>query len=151
MPKMLAINSAIGVDLHSNIWADSLNATSIYSGIGGQADFLRGSYLSKFGIPIIAMKSTTSKGESKIMAKCPEGITTTGISADPVVIVTEHGAFNPRGLNIAEHAVGIAHLAEPECRERLLKYIYDSKEYHKPKQALNDKSIKGFVPYKDVM
>ena len=150
MPKMLAINSAIGVDLHSNVWADSLNATSIYSGIGGQADFLRGSYLSKHGIPIIAMKSTTSKGESKIMAKCPEGITTTAISADPVVIVTEHGAFNPRGLNIAEHAVGIAHLAEPECRDKLLKYIYDSKEYHNPRQALNGKTPKGFIPYKDV-
>jgi len=150
MPKMLAINSAIGVDLHSNVWADSLNATSIYSGIGGQADFLRGSYLSKHGIPIIAMKSTTSKGESKIMAKCPEGITTTAISADPVVIVTEHGAFNPRGLSIAEHAVGIAHLAEPECRDKLLKYIYDSKEYHNPRQALNGKTPKGFIPYKDV-
>jgi acyl-CoA hydrolase len=150
LPKMLAINSAIGVDLHSNIWADSLNATSIYSGIGGQADFLRGSYLSKYGIPIIAMKSTTSKGANKIMAKCPEGITTTAISADPVVIVTEHGAFNPRGLSIAEHAVGIAHLAEPECRDKLLKYIYDSKEYHNPKQALNGKTPKGFIPYKEV-
>jgi acyl-CoA hydrolase len=150
MPKMLAINSAIGVDLHSNVWADSLNATSIYSGIGGQADFLRGSYLSKGGMPIIAMKSTTSKGASKIMAKCPEGITTTAISADPVVIVTEHGAFNPRGLNIAEHAVGIAHLAEPDCRDRLLKYIYDSKEYHNPKQALNGHSPKGFIPYEEV-
>lgn len=150
MPKMLAINSAIGVDLHSNVWADSLNATKIYSGIGGQADFLRGSYLSKGGVPIIAMKSTTSKGESKIMMKCPEGITTTVIAADPVVIVTEYGAFDPRGLNIAEHAVGIAHLAEPMYREKLLKYIYDSKEYHKPQQALKGKPPKGFIPYEKV-
>ncbi len=150
MPKMLAINSAIGVDLHSNVWADSLNATRIYSGIGGQADFLRGSYLSKGGVPIIAMKSTTSKGESKIMMKCPEGITTTVIAADPVVIVTEQGAFDPRGLNIAEHAVGIAHLAEAGIREKLLKYIYDSKEYHKPQSAVKDKPPKGFIPYDKV-
>lgn len=147
MPKMLAINSAIGVDLHSNVWADSLNATRIYSGIGGQADFLRGSYLSKGGVPIIAMKSTTSKGQSKIMMKCPEGITTSAIAADPVVIVTEQGAFDPRGLNLAEHAVGIAHLAQPECRDKLLKYIYESKEYHKPQQALNGKPPKGFTTY----
>lgn len=150
MPKMLAINSAIGVDLHSNVWADSLNATRIYSGIGGQADFLRGSYLSKGGVPIIAMKSTTSKGESKIMMKCPEGITTTAIAADPVVIVTEQGAFDPRGLNIAEHAVGIAYLAEEKCREKLLKYIYDSVEYHNPQQALKDKAPKGFTTYESI-
>lgn len=147
LPKMLAINSAIGVDLHSNIWADSLNATRIYSGIGGQADFLRGSYLSKGGVPIIAMKSTTTKGESKVMMKCPEGITTTAIAADPVVIVTEQGAFDPRGCNIAEHAVGIAYLAEENCREKLLKYIYDSKEYHNPQQAVKGKPPKGFTPY----
>jgi 4-hydroxybutyrate CoA-transferase len=150
LPKMLAINSAIGVDLHSNVWADSLNATKIYSGLGGQADFLRGSYLSKGGWPIIAMKSTTSKGESKIMLKCPEGITTSAISADPVSIVTEYGAFNPRGLNIAEHAVGIAHLAEPHVREKLLRYIYDSVEYHKPTEALKNKTPKGFTPYEAV-
>ncbi|MCF8364595.1 MAG: hypothetical protein K9H16_02345 [Bacteroidales bacterium] len=150
LPKMLAINSAIGVDLHSNVWADSLNATRIYSGIGGQADFLRGSYLSKGGVPIIAMKSTTSKGESKIMMKCPEGITTSAIAADPVVIVTENGAFDPRGCNIAEHAVGIAFLAEEKCREKLLRYIYESKEYHKPQQALSGKPPKGFTPYKFV-
>ena len=84
------------------------------------------------------------------MMKSPEGITTTAIAADPVVIVTEHGAFNPRGLNIAEHAVGIAYLAQPECRERLLKYIYDSKEYHKPQQALNGRSPKGFTSFDEV-
>ncbi len=49
-------------DLHGNIWADSLNVTMIYSGIGGQADFIRGSYLSKGGFPIIAMKSTARDG-----------------------------------------------------------------------------------------
>lgn len=148
--KMLAINSAIGVDLHGNIWADSLKGRQIYSGIGGQADFLRGSYLSDGGHAIIAMKSTTASGISKIVDMCPEGITTTAISADPVIIVTENGAFDPRGLNIAEHAVAIAHLAEPHTRDELLKRIYNSPEFHKPKAALKDKTPKGFIPYESV-
>ena len=145
--KMVAINSAIGVDLHGNIWADSLKGRQVYSGIGGQADFLRGSYLSEGGHAIIAMKSTTASGISKIMDMCPEGITTTAIAADPVIIVTENGAFDPRGLNIAEHAVGIAHLAEPATRDNLLKRIFDSPEFHKPRIALKNKSPKGFIPY----
>ena len=146
-PKMVAINSAIGVDLHGNIWADSLYARQIYSGVGGQSDFLRGAYLSEGGIPIIAMKSTTQKGVSKIVDQSPEGITTTAIAADPVIIVTEYGAFDPRGLSITEHAVGIAHLAEPETREKLLKHILDSGVFHKPLQRFQKDMPKGFFPY----
>lgn len=149
--KMVAINSAIGVDLHGNVWADSLKGREIYSGIGGQADFLRGSYLSEGGFGIIAMESKTGKGLSKIINMCPEGITTTAIAADPVVIVTENGAFNPRGLNLAEHAIGIAHLAAPEFRQELLKSIFESKEFYKPKEALRDKTPKGFTPYEAII
>ncbi|MFO8129799.1 MAG: malonate decarboxylase subunit alpha [Bacteroidales bacterium] len=149
-PRMTAINSAIGVDLHGNIWADSLFARQIYSGIGGQADYLRGSYLSENGVPIIAMKSTTDNHVSKIVDKCPEGITTTAIAADPVIIVTEHGAFNPRGLTIAEHAIGIAHLAVPEVRDELLKEVYESKEFHKPRAALSEVKPKGFLSYETI-
>ncbi|VAW19319.1 acetyl-CoA hydrolase/transferase [hydrothermal vent metagenome] len=148
--KMVAINSAIGVDLHGNIWADSLKGREIYSGIGGQADFLRGSYLSKDGYGIIAMESTTASGISKINDMCPEGITTTAIAADPVIIVTEQGAFNPKGLNLVEHAIGIAHLAKPDTRETLLKKIYDSPEFYKSKEALKDKAPKGFIPYEEI-
>ena len=147
-PKMVAINSAIGVDLHGNIWADSLYSRQIYSGVGGQSDFLRGAYLSDGGIPIIAMKSTTQKGVSKVMDQCPEGITTTAIAADPVIIVTEQGAFDPGGLSITEHAVGIAHLAEPEARERLLKHIFDSGVFHNPSKGFQKGRPKGFFPYK---
>ncbi|SLM29766.1 Acetyl-CoA hydrolase/transferase [Desulfamplus magnetovallimortis] len=148
-PKMIAINSAIGVDLHGNIWADSLDARKIYSGVGGQADFLRGAYLSEGGVPIIAMKSSTDNGLSKIQDKCPEGITTTAIAADPVIIVTEYGAFDPRGLSITEHAVGIAHLAAPEARENLLRHIYDSGQFHNPSQYLRNGIPKGFFPYEN--
>jgi len=149
-PRMISINSAIGVDLHGNIWADSLNAREIYGGIGGQVDFIRGSYLSEGGMPIIAMKSTTDNGQSKIIDMSPQGITTTAIPADPVILVTENGAFDPRGLTIAEHAVGIAHLAANEFKEELLKTIYESKSFHKPKEALKDVRGKGFISYDDV-
>ena len=146
---MVAINSAIGVDLHGNIWADSLKGREIYSGIGGQADFLRGSILSKKGYGIIAMESETNNGISKIIDMCPEGITTTAIAADPVVIVTENGAFLPPGLNLVEHAIGIAHLASPKNREKLLRTIYDSPEFYKSKAALSDKTPKGFISYEE--
>lgn len=149
-PNMIAINSAIGVDLHGNIWADSLDARQIYSGVGGQCDFLRGAYLSPGGAPIIALKSKTGKGLSKIVEKCPAGITTTAIAADQVVIVTENGAFDPRGLGISEKAVGIAHLASPELRDELLRHIYDSPEFHDAASALHKSYPIGFTPYRTV-
>jgi len=146
LPRMLAINSAIGVDLHGNIWADSLEARQIYSGVGGQADFIRGAQYSEGGAAIIAMKSTTSKGVSKILDRCPAGITTTAIPADHVILVTEHGAFDPRGLSMGERALGIAHLAPPEERERLLKVIRDDPAFHMPDQTLQ-RGVPGFTPY----
>jgi acyl-CoA hydrolase len=147
--KMVAINSALGVDLHGNIWADSIQARHIYSGVGGQADFLRGAYLSEGGVPIIALKSTTH-GLSKIVDKSPEGITTTAIPADPVVIVTEYGAFDPRGLSITEHAVGIAHLAAPQHKEKLLQHIFASSVFNKPATVLRGGRPKGFTPYEAI-
>jgi len=149
-PKMVSINSAIGVDLHGNIWADSMKARQIYSGVGGQCDFIRGANLSKGGVPIIALKSITAKGLSKIVDMCPEGITTTAIAADPVVIVTENGAFDPRGLSLSERAVGMAHLAAPRFKEGLLKKIYDSPEFHHAKGVLSDGAPKGYHPYETV-
>ncbi|MBU0984208.1 MAG: acetyl-CoA hydrolase [candidate division Zixibacteria bacterium] len=145
-PNMVTINSAIGVDLAGNIWADSLDARKIYSGVGGQADFIRGAQYSPGGVAIIALKSTTGKGQSKIVDRCPAGITTTAIPADQVILVTEHGAFDPRRLSLGERAVGISHLAEPEERDRLLKMIYDDPAFHKPDLTMW-KGVPGFTPY----
>lgn len=148
--NMVTINSAIGVDLHGNIWADSLDARKIYSGVGGQADFIRGAQYSQGGAAIIALKSTTSAGVSKIIDRCPEGITTTAIPADPVIIVTEYGAFDPRGLSLGERALGIAHLASPEKREELLKLVSDSPAFHKPDIPLHH-GAPGFTPYEQAV
>ncbi len=145
-PRMVAINGAMGVDLHGNIWADSLDARKIYSGVGGQSDFIRGAQYSDEGVAIIAMKSRTCEGVSKIVDRCPPGITTTAIPADQVIIVTEHGAFDPRKLSLGERAVGIANLAHPDDRDKLLKMIAHSPEFHRPEEVLL-KGIPGFTPY----
>jgi len=145
-PKMVAINSAIGVDLHGNIWADSLDARKIYSGVGGQADFIRGAQHSEGGVAIIALKSMTRDGISKVVDRCPAGITTTAIPADQVILVTEQGAFDPRGLSLGERAVGIANLARPGEREKLLKMISDNPAFHQPDVALL-RGIPGFMSY----
>jgi acyl-CoA hydrolase len=149
-PRMVTINSAIGVDLHGNIWADSLDARKIYSGVGGQADFIRGAQYSEGGVAIIAMKSKTRDGKPKIVNTCPAGITTTAIPADQVIIITEHGAFDPRKLSLGERAVGIAHLADATQRENLLQTIYDNPTFHNPESIL-DKGVPGFTPYEKAM
>lgn len=146
LPRMVTINSAIGVDLHGNIWADSLDARKIYSGVGGQSDFIRAARFSQDGVAIIAMKSMTRDGISKIVDRAPAGITTTATPSDAVILVTENGAFDPRGLSLGERAVGIAHLASPNERDALLKMIYDNPAFHKPNEALK-KGVPGFTPY----
>jgi acyl-CoA hydrolase len=149
-PKIVAINSAIGVDLHGNIWADSLDARKIYSGVGGQSDFIRGAQYSDGGVAIIALKSATKNGVSKIIDLSPAGITTTAIPADQVILVTENGAFDRRGLSLGERAIGIAHLAQPEHREHLLKVIAGDPAFHKPAHSFSN-GIPGFTPYEEAV
>ncbi len=146
MPRMVTVNGAMGVDLSGNIWADSLDARRIYSGVGGQSDFIRGAQYSDGGVAIIALKSTTAAGVPKIVDRCPAGITTTAIPADQVIVVSEHGAFDPRGLSLGERAVGIAHLASPDQRESLLRVIYEDPAFHKPDLSMHH-GIPGFTPY----
>ncbi|MGB5105940.1 MAG: acetyl-CoA hydrolase/transferase C-terminal domain-containing protein [Candidatus Zixiibacteriota bacterium] len=149
-PKMVAINSAIGVDLHGNVWADSLEARKIYSGVGGQSDFIRGSQYSDGGVAIVALKSQTSDGTSKIVDRCPAGITTTATPVDKVILVSEYGALDPRSLSLGERAVGIAHLAKPSERENLLRIIQDSSAFHKPQSSGNG-APRGFTPYEEAI
>lgn len=149
-PKMVTINSAIGVDLHGNIWADSLDARKVYSGVGGQSDFIRGAQYSEGGIAIIALKSMTRDGIPKIVDRSPAGITTTAIAADQVILVTENGALDPRGLSLGERAVGIAHLADTVQKENLLRLIYEDPAFHKPALVLHE-GIPGFTPYEEAI
>jgi 4-hydroxybutyrate CoA-transferase len=149
-PRMVAVNSAIGVDIQGNIWADSLDARKIYSGVGGQSDFIRGAQHSEGGVAIIAMKSTTSGGLPKVVERCPAGITTTAIPADQVILVTEYGAFDPRGRSLGERGVGIAHLAPPVQREHLLQVIANDPAFHW-RDRTPHKGVPGFTPYEEAV
>jgi acyl-CoA hydrolase len=117
--KMIAINSAIEVDLTGQVCADSIG-TRIYSGFGGQLDFIRGAADSKGGKPIIALPSTAEKGSvSRITAtlKLGAGVVTT--RADVHYVVTEHGAAFLFGKNLRERALALIDVADPRFREEL--------------------------------
>lgn len=117
-PKVTAINSALEIDLSGQVCADSIGH-QIYSGVGGQMDFIRGASLSKDGKPIIAMKSTTSKGESKIvpMLKPGAGVVTT--RAHVHYIVTEYGVAYLFGKNLAQRTKELIQIAHPSHRAML--------------------------------
>lgn len=117
-PKVTAINSAIEVDITGQVCADSIG-TKMYSGIGGQMDFIRGASLSEGGRPIIALPSVTSKGESRIveMLKPGAGIVTT--RAHVHYVVTEYGIADLYGKNLRQRAKAMIEIAHPDHRESL--------------------------------
>ncbi len=123
-PKVTAINSAIEVDITGQVCADSIG-TNIYSGVGGQMDFIRGASLSEGGKPIIALPATTSKGESRIvtMLKPGAGVVTTRAHAH--YIVTKYGISGLYGQTLRTRAKRLIHIAAPEHREALAKAAFD--------------------------
>jgi acyl-CoA hydrolase len=121
--KMVAINSSIEVDITGQVCSDSIG-TKIYSGFGGQVDFIRGAAYSKGGKPIIALPSTTKKGEfSKIVPclKAGAGVVTT--RADVHYVVTEYGVASLHGKNIHQRAEALIAIAHPKFRSELEEYL----------------------------
>jgi 4-hydroxybutyrate CoA-transferase len=121
----ISVNTAIGVDLMGHVWADFIDPGRYYSGVGGQPDFIRALNDRAFGTPIIAMQSTTKKGASKIVKMHPPGISLTASAFDGVVVVTEFGIADLRELTAGEKALAIASIAHPDCREDLLRHVYE--------------------------
>ncbi len=119
-PKVTAINSAIEVDLSGQVCADSIG-TRIYSGVGGQMDFVRGSALSEGGKPIIALPSVTNKGISRITAMLKPGAGVVTTRAHVHYVVTEYGVANLFGKSIRERAKELIRIAHPDHREQLAK------------------------------
>ena len=117
-PKVTAINSAIEVDLTGQVCADSIG-TYQYSGIGGQMDFIRGAALSEGGKPIIALPSTTKKGESRIVPYLKQGAGVVTTRGHIHWVVTEFGAVNLFGLNMEQRAKALIGIAHPNHREGL--------------------------------
>jgi acyl-CoA hydrolase len=126
-PKATAINSAIEVDLTGQVCADSIG-TYQYSGIGGQMDFMRGASLSEGGKPIIALPSTTSKGQSRIVPFLKEGAGVVTTRGHVHWVVTEYGNVNLFGKNLKQRGKSLISIAHPDHREYLERAFYE--RYH---------------------
>jgi len=117
-PKVMAINSAVEVDLTGQVCADSVG-TRIISGVGGQHDFMYGGSLSEGGKTFIAIPSTTPRGESKIRALLTPGAGVVTTRHMVQHVVTEYGVAHLRGRNLAQRARALIDIAHPSVREEL--------------------------------
>ncbi len=118
-PKVVAINSALEVDLSGQVCADSIGHR-IYSGIGGQMDFIHGAALSVGGKPIIALPSTAAGGKVSRIApalKAGAGVVTT--RGHVHWVVTEHGAVDLHGMTLRERGEALVSIAHPDFRAAL--------------------------------
>jgi acyl-CoA hydrolase len=117
--KMVAINSAIEVDVTGQVVADSIGSR-FYSGVGGQMDFIRGAALSPQGRAIIALPSTAAKGTvSRIVPLLQEGAGVVTTRAHVRTVVTEYGVAELHGRTVAERAKALIAIAHPDFREDL--------------------------------
>lgn len=117
-PRVMAINSCLEIDLTGQICADSIG-TRIFSGIGGQHDFVYGASRSEGGMSFLAMTSTTNKGIGKIKPVLTSGAGVVTTRFQSHYVVTEHGAVNLRGKSLPERAKLLISIANPADRETL--------------------------------
>ncbi len=133
--KMVAINSALQVDLTGQVCSDSIG-NQFYSGIGGQVDFLRGASRSKGGRPIIAISSTAKNGAiSRICPMLSPGagvVTSRGLVR---YVVTEYGVAYLHGKSIRERAKALIDIAHPKFRDELYEYCERTKWLQRPVMA----------------
>lgn len=117
--RMVAINSAIEVDLSGQVCADSIGALP-YSGFGGQTDFMRGAAHSRGGKPIIALESTAKQGAiSRIVPVLQPGAGVVTTRADVHYVVTEHGVASLHGKTLRQRAEALIAIADPRFRDQL--------------------------------
>ncbi len=121
-PKVVAINSAIEIDITGQVCADSIG-TFQFSGVGGQMDFIKGAAMSDGGKPIIAMGSTTNRGDSKIVPFLKQGAGVVTTRAHVHYVVTEYGIAYLYGKNLQQRAYALMNIAHPDHRENLEKEI----------------------------
>jgi acetyl-CoA hydrolase len=123
---MVAINSAIEIDLKGQACSDSMGVR-IYSGIGGQVDFIRGATMSEGGIPIIAMESvvrskrTGEAKSSKIVPHLNRGAGVVTGEGDIYYVVTEYGIAQLWGKGVGDRATELINIAHPKFRPYLVK------------------------------
>ena len=123
--RVVAINSGLEIDLTGQVCADSIGHR-VYSGIGGQMDFVRGAAMSRGGRPIIALPSTAAKGSvSRIVAQLRPGAGVVTTRGHVHWVVTEYGAVDLHGRTLVERGKLLASLAHPDHREPLLAALHD--------------------------
>ena len=124
-PKMVSINSAIQVDLTGQVCADSIGGR-LYSGVGGQMDFIRGAGLSEGGKAIIAIPSTTENGISRIVPFLNKGAGVVTTRAHVQYIVTEYGVANLYGKTIKQRVRELVKISHPDHREVIEKEFFET-------------------------
>jgi len=126
-PRVTAINSALEIDLTGQVCADSIGHR-IYSGIGGQMDFVRGAALSEGGKAIIAMPSTAAAGTvSRIVASLRPGAGVVTTRGHVHWVVTEHGAVNLHGLGLHRRGEALISIAHPDVRGELRRALAETR------------------------
>ena len=123
-PKMVAINSAIEVDLTGQVCADSIGP-HMYSGVGGQMDFIRGASLSPGGKAIIALPSTTKKGVSRIVPFLKQGAGVVTTRAHIHYVITEYGIADLYGKTLKQRAAELVKISHPNHQESIEKGYYE--------------------------
>lgn len=123
-PNVVAINSAVEVDLTGQVCADSVGHR-ILSGVGGQMDFIRGASLSEGGKPIIALPSRTRKGQPRVVPTLRSGAGVVTTRAHVHYVITEYGVADLYGKTLDERARALVEIAHPEDREDLARTWHD--------------------------
>ena len=123
-PKMVAINSAIEVDVTGQVCADSIGAR-MYSGVGGQMDFIRGASLSVGGKAIIALPSITKNGESRIVPYLKQGAGVVSTRSHVQYIITENGIADLYGKTLKQRVTEMVKIAHPDHQEWIDKEYYN--------------------------
>jgi acyl-CoA hydrolase len=127
-PKMVAINSAIEVDMTGQVCADSIGA-KMYSGVGGQMDFIRGASLSDGGKAIIALPSITKNGESRIVPFLKQGAGVVTTRSHVQYIITENGIADLYGKTLKQRAIEMVKIAHPNHQESIEKTYFEMTNY----------------------
>ncbi|PHR66197.1 MAG: 4-hydroxybutyrate CoA-transferase [Idiomarina sp.] len=123
--QVMAINSALQIDLSGQVCADSMG-TKIYSGVGGQMDFVRGASLSEGGRSVIALPATACGGQvSRISSMLNPGAGVVTTRAHVHYVVTEFGVANLRARSLTERAESLINIAAPQFREQLAKQAWE--------------------------
>ena len=123
-PKMVSINSCLETDLTGQVCADSIGSFQ-YSGVGGQMDFMRGASLSEGGKPILALRSTTKSGESKIVPFLKQGAGVVTTRAHVHYVITEFGVAYLYGKNLRQRAEALLAIAHPNHQQSLDQAIFE--------------------------